>query len=358
VTCKLESKHREIFAVLNFTKETVLKYGNPVGLSPEELTLWSNGLDLKNRMPTIFYTGMYSYMGYAETALILEYVIKKEGLMLSDLLNLAGKARLLGYKSTMKDLLRLLRSPMGKLSSIFGISSEKLSRLRTIAEETDSRNQVYWNMLVKGAKLLQKGGVDFAYLGRDEPDSGVALHTFGMLDDFSDYARDVYKKLKGFGVKEIITMDPITAAVFKKFYPEFVDGFDIDVKHITEVLSLSGSAPTGKEVVFHDPCYLARHLKITEQPRKLLAEAGYKVIDPPNSRERTRCDGGGVEYTDPVIAIRTAQIRFNEVLSTGNSNIVTSCPACVMMFRAANYFSEKKANVYDITDMLLTGEAV
>ena len=54
-----------------------------------------------------------------------------------------------------------------------------------------------------------------------------------MLEDFSEVANDV--KLKEYGVKSIITMDPITATVFK-FYPQFVQGFDIDVKHVTEVL--------------------------------------------------------------------------------------------------------------------------
>ena len=348
----MSERHREIFAVLNFTKETILKYGNPVGVPQEELSQWSDGLNLKERGETIFYTGMYSYMGYAETALLLEYTAKKEGMSIAQMLDMAKKARYLGYKSTMKDVIRLLKSPMSSLGKLLGVSSETLAKLRKIAEENDSRNQYYWGVLRKGVNLLQSYGVDIAYLGKNEPDSGVALHTFGLLDDFTEVANSVYKKLKEYGVKRIITMDPITATVFKKFYPQFLNGFDVEVKHISEVLKPSGQKEQKEKVVYHDPCYLARYLRVTEEPRNLISASGFKVIDPPNNRLRTRCDGGGVEYTDPEAAVRTAKIRLDELLATGTSNVVTSCPACDMMFRAAGYVSNVSFKLYDLVEVL------
>jgi len=348
----MSERHREIFAVLNFTKETILKYGNPVGVPQEELSQWSKGLNLKEKGDTIFYTGMYSYMGYAETALLLEYTAKKEGMSIAQMLDMAKKAKYLGYKSTMKDVIKLLKSPMSSLGKLLGISSETLSKLRSIAEENDRRNEYYWGVLRKGVQVLQRSGIDIAYLGKKEPDSGVALHTFGLLEDFSEVANDVYKKLKEYGVKSIITMDPITATVFKKFYPQFVQGFDIDVKHVTEVLKPEGQKEQKDKVVYHDPCYLARYLRITEEPRNLISSFGYKVIDPPNNRLRTRCDGGGVEYTDPEAAVKTAKIRLDELLATGTNNIVTSCPACDMMFRAAGYVSNANFKLYDLVEVL------
>lgn len=348
----MSERHREIFSVLNFTKETILKYGNPVGVPQEELSQWSKGLNIKSRGETIFYTGMYSYMGYAETALLLEYTAKKEGLSIAQMLDLAKKAKYLGYKSTMKDVIRLLNSPLSSLGKIMGVSSETLSKLKAIAEGNDKRNEYYWGVLRKGVQVLQSNGVDIAYLGKDEPDSGVALHTFGLLDDFADFANGVYKRLKDFGVKKIITMDPITATAFKKFYPQFVNGFDIEVKHISEVIKPASQKEQKEKVVYHDPCYLARYLRVTEEPRNLITASGFKVIDPPNNRLRTRCDGGGVEYTDPEAAINTAKIRLDELLATGTNNIVTSCPACDMMFRAAGYVSNVNFKLYDLVEVL------
>jgi len=123
-----------------------------------------------------------------------------------------------------------------------------------------------------------------------------------LLEDFSEVANGV--KLKEYGVKSIITMDPITATVFKKFYPQFVQGFDIDVKHVTEVLKPEGQKEQKDKVVYHDPCYLARYLRITEEPRNLISSSGYKVVDPPNNRLRTRCDVEELNIPTPKLQLR------------------------------------------------------
>lgn len=349
------NKPEDILAIAKFVKETQLKYGNPAGLNPKELSSWSIGLNLKNRSETIFYAGMYPYMGYAETALMLEYVMKKNNLEFSTLLNWLEKAKYLGYEKNMIDLIRIIKSPVARLGSIAGITSDILKQLREIASGVDERVSVYKDILKSGVNILKKNVDDFAYLGGEEPDSGVVLHTFGYLDEFSEHAKMVNEKFKSFGVKRIITMDPISGIVFKSFYPTFVKDFNIEVKHIVEIIKPNQKNINMGSVVYHDPCFLARHWKLTEEPRILMKSAGYIVIDPPNNREKTRCDGGATEYQDPVGSVNQSQIRLRELLSTGEKNVVTSCPACIMLFRVGNYFMKGDAEIKDIVEILNGG---
>lgn len=346
-------EYEDILTIINFIRESMSKYGNPVGLAGDELSIWSKNLGLKKTGETIFYAGMYTYMGYAETALMLEYLLKSRGMKISDLLKWVDKASKLGYEKNMKSIVKLLSSPLSLLGRLIGISEDLLSSLRDIARGVNERNAVYHAKLVKGVKLLESSGIDFAYLGSDEPESGVALNTFGLLEEFKKHAENVYSRLKSFGVKRIITMDPISGAALKFYYPDFVDGFDIEVEHITQVLSpkLIKSKGVGS-IVYHDPCPLVRHWKTINEPRNLLAAAGFKVIDPPNSREKTRCDGGATEYQDSIGSVRQAQIRLNELLSTGQNKVVTTCPVCIMLFRVGNYVSSLNAEVYDIVDLI------
>jgi hypothetical protein len=346
-------EYEDIMAVIEFVRESMSRYGNPVGLSGDELSAWSRDLDLKRRGETIFYAGMYTYMGYAETALMLEYSLKSRGMKISDLLKWVDKASKLGYERSMKGIVKLLSSPLSLLGRLIGISGELLSHLRDVARGVDDRSRVYYAKLVKGVKLLRSCGVDFAYLGSDEPDSGIVLHTFGLLEDFRKHAENVYERLKSYGVKRIITMDPISGAAFKFHYPKFVDGFDIEVNHITHILKpkAARSEYVGS-FVYHDPCLLVRYWKTINEPRSLLEAAGIKVIDPPNSREKTRCDGGAIEYQDPLGSMMQAKIRLNELLSTGQNRIVTACPVCIMLFRAGSLTSSLNVEVYDIVDLI------
>jgi len=351
---KMNNRYRDIITMANFVREAQLKYGNPAGLTPKEISKWSDGLGIKKRGETIFYSGMYPYMGYAEIALKMEYLIKKENLEISELLKWFSMATIIGYEKNMKGLVKLLSSPLSSLGKITGISEKTLKTLREISKDVEKVNDLYQEKLRKGAIILQKSGIDFAYLGEEEPDSGVVFHTLGFLDEFKEHARKTYGKFKEFGVKRIITMDPITGIAFKSFYPAIIGEFDIEVKHFVEVVNINESVKKDT-VVFHDPCYLARHWKLIKEPRILLKKSGYDVIDPPNSGEKTRCDGGATEYQDPIGSVRESEIRLKELLSTGQKNVVTACPACLMLFRVGKDFSGMDANLFDIVDLLYEG---
>ncbi|RLE45606.1 MAG: hypothetical protein DRJ31_11045, partial [Candidatus Methanomethylicota archaeon] len=300
----MEKKERaeEILAVAKMVKDTYLKHGNPVGLSDKDFKDYlgplAKELNLPSKGETLFYAGMYSYMGYSEVALMMEYTIASAGLSMLDMLKWLDFASKFGFKKNLLGISRLVTSRwIGAIASRFVVPKEVMEKLKAIVGQTEERQQYYLDKIKKGVQLLKDSGFSIAYMGPEEPDYGVGLHTFGFLEDFQSLAKKNYEKFKELGVKKIITMDPIAATAFKIFYPEVVEGFDIEVYHITQVLKPQEPPKEKKgKVVYQDPCFLVRYLAAINEPRALMESAGYQVIDPPEARDKTRCDGGAIEY--------------------------------------------------------------
>ncbi len=79
-------------------------------------------------------------------------------------------------------------------------------------------------------------------------------------------------------------------------------------------------------LAFHDPCGLARRLRETEAPRRLLAAAVARVVEAPRHGTQTSCCGasGLMPRTLPGIAARMAAARRDEL----GAPAATSSPAC------------------------------
>jgi Fe-S oxidoreductase len=109
-----------------------------------------------------------------------------------------------------------------------------------------------------------------------------------------------------------------------------------EVLHLSEYLEpflarfSAGASRT--PVWYHDPCYLARHEKVIEPPRKLLARVA-EVRELAWSREDTECCGGGglLPKTMPLVADEMARRRLREVAQGGGGTVVTSCGTCRYM---------------------------
>lgn len=354
-------KAEEILAIAKMVKETYNKYGNPVGLSDKdlkkELEPLTKELGLPDRGETLFYGGMYSYMGYSEVALMMEYAIASAGLSMLDMLKWLDFASKFGFKKNLLGISRLVTSRwIGAIASHFVVPKEVMDRLKAIVAQTEERQQYYLDKIKKGIQLLKNSGLNIAYMGPEEPDYGVGIHTFGFLEDFQGFAKKNYEKLKERGVRKIITMDPIAATAFKVFYPEVVEGFDIDVYHITQVIKPQQPAKEKKDkVVYQDPCFLVRYLSVINEPRALMEAAGYQVLEPAEARDKTKCDGGAIEYQDTMASVTQAKLRLEELLATGEKKVVSTCPACLMLLRVAEYFYNYGAKIYDIVDVLAGG---
>jgi Fe-S oxidoreductase len=124
--------------------------------------------------------------------------------------------------------------------------------------------------------------------------------------------------------------------------PECVPGFDIEVKHYSQVVaeniqSKNLKFPKNVKVTYHDPCQLSRYLGLIDEPRKILSSIkGLELVEPEWTKgEWSTCcgGGGGFEVVFPEISEMLAVARVQELTKTGAQMIVTACPGCIMQIK-------------------------
>ncbi len=294
----------EVDQIVKMIAENARKTGMPVPVPREAVYEWAKPLNIPPRGDVYLYTGaLYQLVPY-----INSLVKQLEQLSRS---RAAGVAlRLARAAARIVDLTRLVLKP----------SSEDIEFPRKVLSSI--------------ASLLREAGISYAYLYKDDAYSGVLLHDIGLEDLFAEHAKRVYARLRERGARRIITVDPHTTYALAQLYPEYVDGFDMEVVNYLELLAealdsgrLKPRRNVGEKVTIHDPCLYARVLNIVEQPRRLLKAAGIELVEPRRSGRMTYCCGGPVEAFSPHLARRIAETRVRE-LKEAAERIVTLCPIC------------------------------
>jgi Fe-S oxidoreductase/nitrate reductase gamma subunit len=186
------------------------------------------------------------------------------------------------------------------------------------------------------AQLLQKAGVSFAILGRDEKCSGDPARRIGNEFLFDKLAKQNVATLAKYQVRAVITPCPHCFNTFRNEYPRF--GGEYKVYHHSEYLAqlvdqgrLASASTSTKTITFHDPCYLGRQNGVYEAPRALLNDP----IEMKRSRSNSFCcgGGGGMSFVDEPADKRVNQERAAEALATGADVLAVSCPFCMTMMQ-------------------------
>ncbi|MDQ3011163.1 MAG: heterodisulfide reductase-related iron-sulfur binding cluster [Acidobacteriota bacterium] len=212
------------------------------------------------------------------------------------------------------------------------------------------------------ARLLEKAGVKFAILGREEKCTGDPARRIGNEFLFEMMAKDNVETLNGYGVKKIVTSCPHCFNTFRNEYPQF--GGSYEVFHHSEFLAklvdegrLSATMPTDKTVTFHDPCYLGRHNGVTEAPRQLVQLSSKQTVEMELNREQGFCcgGGGGMSFMDEPKDKRVNQERARQALETGADVVAVGCPFCMTMMEDGINArrGERDVTVMDVAELLL-----
>ena len=192
------------------------------------------------------------------------------------------------------------------------------------------------------ARLLHEAGVDFGILYEDEWNAGNDVRRVGEEGLFELLVEHNVEALGKAQFREIFTTDPHSLNTLRNEYPQY--GADYRVWHYTELLARlveTGAIPTsplGRRVTYHDPCYLARHNRVTEAPRRILRALDCELVEMPRHGTNTFCCGAGggrIWMADDEVIERPSENRIREALTLGVGSFVVACPKDMTMFSDA-----------------------
>ncbi len=149
--------------------------------------------------------------------------------------------------------------------------------------------------------------------------------------------------LKNYG--SFFNDDPVLKEKAEKFSQKIMD--------LTEYLAKVGYQPrqkTSAVMTWHDPCHLARGQGISEQPRKLLKEAGNFV----EMRGAAVCCGGAGSFhiDHPETSAKILGNKQKNIEATGAALVVTDCPGCLIQLSKAAAASGGKFRAVHISEVL------
>lgn len=200
----------------------------------------------------------------------------------------------------------------------------------------DERNQKVSTAMVN---ILQKAGVRFAILGKEEGCTGDPARRLGNEYLYSTLAEQNVETLNRYNVKEVVTQCPHCFHTLANEYPDL--GGTYTVYHSTEYIEqlvkrdkLSPEVMNARNVTFHDPCYLSRHNGRYAPPREALrAIPGVRLNDVAQSKTRTFCcgAGGGSVWKEETQGSRINATRLDQLMQAEPDTIAVGCPYCMIM---------------------------
>ncbi len=215
------------------------------------------------------------------------------------------------------------------------------------------------------ATILNKVGIKYAILGKEEACTGDPARRAGNEFLFQMMAYNNIQVLNNYGIKKIVTACPHCFNIFKNEYPELGGNYEA-IHHTTFLQQLinegkiklkEGGSFKGKRITYHDSCYLGRANNIYEAPRKVLEILDAELVEMKRCRSNGLCCGAGGaqmfkedEPGDKRINIE----RTDEALSLQPNVIAAACPFCNTMLTdgVKNREKENEVKVLDIAELI------
>jgi heterodisulfide reductase subunit D len=215
------------------------------------------------------------------------------------------------------------------------------------------------------ATILNKVGINYAVLGKEEACTGDPARRAGNEFLFQMMAYQNIQILNGYSIKKIITTCPHCFNTFKNEYPELGGSYEV-IHHTSFLQQLidegkiklkEGGEFKGKKIVYHDSCYLGRSNNIYEAPRKVLEALDAELVEMKRCKSNGLCCGaGGAQMfkEDEPGNKRINTERTDEALATGAAFIASACPFCNTMMTdgVKNREKENEVAVLDIAEMI------
>lgn len=213
------------------------------------------------------------------------------------------------------------------------------------------------------ALILDKAGISWGTLGKDEKCCGDSLRRLGNEFVFDRMAKENVQMFKERGIQKVITACPHCLTTLRNDYRQY--GIELEVVHHTELISrllAEGKLKMNKQVeelgkiIVHDSCYLGRHNDIYDAPRDVLSKvSGSTPLEFERNRESSFCcgAGGGRMWMEEQTGTRINRTRVKEAMEQNPDTICVSCPFCMTMFEDGLKDEQvKDVRVRDLTEIV------
>src|ERR1700761_3688137 len=220
------------------------------------------------------------------------------------------------------------------------------------------------------ATILDKAGVRYAILGKEEACTGDPARRAGNEFLFQMMAYQNIQLLNNYGVKKIVTACPHCFNIFRNEYPELGGQYEV-IHHTTFLQQLidegritmkEGGPFKGKRITYHDSCYLGRANNIYEAPRKVLELLDTELVEMKRCRSNGLCCGAGgaqmFKEEEPGNK-RINMERTDEALALQPNVIASACPFCNTMLTdgVKNHEKEGDVQVLDVAELIAASMA-
>jgi len=215
------------------------------------------------------------------------------------------------------------------------------------------------------ATILEKAGIEYAILGKEEACTGDPARRAGNEFMFQMMAYQNIQVMNAYNIKKIVTTCPHCFNVLKNEYPALGGNYDV-IHHTTFLQELieqgkiqftDSNEWKGKSIAYHDSCYLGRENDIYEAPRKVLESLDMELREMKRCKSKGLCCGAGgaqmfKEEEKGDKRINTE--RADEAIETKASMIASACPFCNTMMTDGikNRNEEIKMDVLDIAEIV------
>lgn len=215
------------------------------------------------------------------------------------------------------------------------------------------------------ALILDKAGINYAILGKEEMCTGDPVRRAGNEFAFQMMAYQNIQVLNNYGIKKIVTACPHCYNTLKNEYPALGGTYEV-IHHTTLLQQLiddgkiklkEDSDLKNKKITYHDSCYLGRANDIYDAPRKVLDALKSELVEMKRCRSNGMCCGAGGAQMFKEEEKGTTRInieRSNEAIATGAEVIASACPFCNTMMTDGVKLAEKdeSVQVLDIAELI------
>ena len=209
-------------------------------------------------------------------------------------------------------------------------------------------------------KILNKLGIEPSLMA-NERCCGHDQFWQGDMETFDNLAKLNLDQLMDSGAKRIITTCPECFYTLKYTYPEEVEDHGMEVIHLVELLDssqISFSKPSEQRngtVTYQDPCRLGRFEGLYQQPRDLIRQAGYSLVEMAHNRSTSICCGTSCWSSCGKLNHDIQHDRLSEARSTEADILITTCHKCQIHLQCAQKGmpeEEDRVMIWDLITMI------